>query len=121
MTVRPFDLGERLLNFAVTIGQIIKALPGDRLGSHVANQLVRSGTSPAAQHAEAQSAESRRDFVHKLKIGLKELRETLFWLRLVGRMKMNSGMKLDSAAAECEELIAIFVKSVETAQQHMRQ
>jgi four helix bundle protein len=120
MATGRFDLSERLLDFAVMIGQIIRTLPRDRLGSHVANQLVRSGTAPAAQHAEAQSAESRRDFVHKLKIGLKELRETLFWLRLARRMRLNVGGQLAAAAAECEELIAIFVKSIDTAQQTKR-
>jgi four helix bundle protein len=99
MTKRPFNLGERLLDFAVTIGQIVRVLPSDRLGSHVANQLIRSGTAPAASHAEAQSAESQRDFIHKLKIGLKELRETLFWLRLAARMGLSRIEQVGSAAA----------------------
>jgi four helix bundle protein len=115
MVGKPFDLGERLLDFAATIGEIVKELPNDRLGSHLANQLIRSGTAPAAHHAEAQSAESPRDFIHKLKVGLKELRETLFWLRLAARMLLNPSMKLESSANECDELIAIFVRSIATA------
>jgi four helix bundle protein len=75
MRQRTYDLRDRLLEFAVSIGQIVKGLPGDRIGSHVAGQLLRSGTAPAAHYAEACGAEFRRDFIHKLKVALKELRE----------------------------------------------
>ena len=117
---RSFDLGERLLDFAVAIGRVVKALPNNRLGSHMANQLIRSGTAPAAHHAEAQSAESRRDFIHKLKLALKELRETLVWLRLAARTDLQHGTQLNATAAECDELIAIFVRSIETARGNSR-
>ena len=115
MADRPYDLDERLLDFAVSVGQLTKAFPNDRLGAHVGNQLVRSGTAPAANYAEAQAAESRRDFIHKLKISLKELRESLVWLRLARRIDLNAGRSLENALKECDELIAIFVKSIETA------
>ena len=72
----PEDLEERLINFAVRIGEVADALPETRLGQHLADQIVRSGTSPAPNYSEGCAAESRRDFAHKLSIGLKELRET---------------------------------------------
>ncbi len=71
-----FDLQERLIGFAVRVINVVEALPGDRIGNHIGGQLLRSGTSPAANYGEAQSAESRRDFLHKMKVALKELRET---------------------------------------------
>ena len=76
------------MNFAVCVGHITQRLPHDRLGAHVSNQLIRSATAPAANYAEAQAAESRRDFVHKLKLVLKELRESLVWLRFLQKMKL---------------------------------
>jgi len=71
---KKFDLEERLIDFAVSIINITENLNNTREGNHIAGQLVRSGTSPALQYGEAQSAESRNDFVHKLKTSLKELR-----------------------------------------------
>ena len=120
MSKRSFDLADRLLDFAVSVGKITKTFPNDRLGSHVANQLIRSGTSPAANYAEAQAAESRRDFIHKLKLSLKELRESLVWLRIATRMELNTAKDVDATAAECDELIAIFVRSIETARLNSR-
>ena len=114
MAERPYDLADRLLEFAVSVGKVTKAFPNDRLGIHVANQLIRSGTAPGANYAEARAAESRRDFVHKLKLSLKELRQSMFWLELATRMDLNAGIKLTTVVAECNELIAIFVKSIET-------
>ena len=70
------DISDRLLEFAARIGRTVDALPDTRMGRHIAGQLVRSGTSPAPNYAEACAAESRRDFVHKLSICLKELRES---------------------------------------------
>src|SRR5208283_6094041 len=78
-----YDLEERLLAYAVRIIRLVEALPSTRAGNHVAGQLLRSGTSPLPNHGEAQAAESRADFVHKLKICLKELRESYRWLLLV--------------------------------------
>jgi len=73
---RKYDLGERLLEFTVRIIDVVDALPNTRAGNHIAGQLIRCGTSPAPNYGEAQSAESRNDFIHKIKIALKELRET---------------------------------------------
>ena len=67
--------------------ELIESLPNTRAGNHVAGQLLRCGTSPLSNHGEVEAAESRKDFLHKLRICLKELRETKRWLRLVGRTK----------------------------------
>jgi len=77
---RPFDLDERLIVFAGRVVEVVSALPKTPVGKHLGGQLLRSGTSPMANYAEAQGAESRNDFVHKMKVCLKELRETLAWL-----------------------------------------
>ncbi len=73
---RKYDLENRLLDFSVRMINIVEVLPNTRAGNHIAGQLIRCGTSPAPNYGEAQSAESRNDFIHKIKIVLKELRET---------------------------------------------
>ncbi len=78
-----FDLEERLIDFAVRIIRTAESLPKSKVGKHIAGQLIRSGTSPAPNYGEAQSAESRSDFIHKMKISLKELRETRIWLLII--------------------------------------
>ena len=115
--MKPADLEERLINFAVRLINIAEVLPDTRAGNHVAKQLVRSGTSPAPNYGEAQSAESRRDFVHKMKVALKELRETLIWLKIIERKPLCDPTKMQDIMMECNELIAIFVKSVKTAEE----
>jgi four helix bundle protein len=113
-----YDLEERLLAYSVRIIRLVEALPATRAGNHVAGQLLRSGTSPLPNHAEAQAAESRADFIHKLKICLKELRESLRWLRLVARVPLvKPAGKVEGLLAETEELVRIFSASVRTAQQ----
>jgi four helix bundle protein len=82
---RNYDLQERLIEFAVRALNVVESLPNSRVGNHVAGQLLRSGTSPAPNYGEAQSAESRKDFIHKMKVALKELRETLVWLLIIQR------------------------------------
>ena len=118
MTHAPKDLADRLLEFAASTCRIAVRLPRTVLGNHVAGQLIRSCTAPAAHHAEARSAESPRDFMHKMKIGLKELRETMRWLRWAGKTKLVEEPRLAPAISECNELIAIFVKSVTTARRN---
>ena len=111
-----FDLEERLINFAVLIVEIIETMPDERAANHLAGQLLRSGTSPALNYGEAQSGESRRDFVHKMKVVLKELRESNICLKIIYRTKrFKNEDKILHALVECNELISIFVKSVETA------
>jgi four helix bundle protein len=114
MAVSKFDLNDRLLDFATVVAGIVKCIPGDLVGSHVAKQLVRAGTAPAAHHSEAQSAESRRDFIHKLTMALKELRETRTWLRFVARLHLVE-RPVDMVLDECEQLIAILAVSVRSA------
>jgi four helix bundle protein len=113
---RVFDLEERLIDFAVRVIRVTEALPRTALGLHIRGQLGRSGTSPAANYGEAQSAESRSDFVHKLKIVLKELRETRVWLLIIRRAELlKPAALLDPLIAETNELISVFVASVKTA------
>ena len=116
-TKKTYDLEERLLQFSTRIIELVEELPNTRTGSHVANQLLGSGTSPYANHAEAQAAESRNDFIHKLRICLKELRETKRWILLIQRaVLLNQAEKANDALLECEELIKIFVQSIRTAE-----
>lgn len=82
-----YDLEERLIDFAITISDIVDGLPVTRLGSYIAAQLVRSGCWPALNYGEAQSAESRNDFIHKMKIILKELRESLISIKIIERKR----------------------------------
>ena len=109
------ELEERLIDFAVAIIGVVEALPNTKAGTHIAGQLVRSGTSPAPNYGEARSAESRKDFIHKMKISLKELRETMIWLKIISRKGMSPGDQIDYAISECDELISIFVSSTKTA------
>lgn len=116
---RKFDLEERLIEFAVLIIEISESLNNTRAGNHICGQLVRSGTSPALHYGEAQSAESRNDFVHKLKILLKELRESLVSLKIIKRVSLSKKMEIvDRGLAECNEIISIFAKSIETAKRN---
>src|SRR6476646_576647 len=89
-----FDLEERPLEFSARIIRLVDALPNTRAANHVAGQLLRSGTSPYGHHGEVEAAESRKDFIHKLKICLKELKETRRWLRLVHKSEMLREKKL---------------------------
>ena len=110
------DLEERLINFAVLTISITESMPNTKTASHLAGQLLRSGTSPALNYGEAQSGESRNDFIHKIKIVLKELRETFVCLKIIQRSKQfNSEDEIIVALKEADELIAIFVKSAQTA------
>ena len=114
-----YDLEDRLLDFAVNLIELTETLPSTRAGNHIAGQLLRSGTSPYGNHGEVESAESRKDFIHKLKICLKELRETKRWLRLVARIKkISSTANAGACLNEAEELIRIFVASIRTAERN---
>jgi len=117
---RKYDLEERLIDFAVRIINVVEALPNTRAGNHIAGQLVRCGTSPAPNYGEAQSAESRNDFIHKIKIVLKELRETNVWLNIIQRKKLfaDGSNKLHALIVERNELISIFVTSAKTAREN---
>ncbi len=118
---RKFDLEERLINVAVRIIAVVEALPRTQAGTHFASQLVRCGTSPAHNYAEAQGAESPSDFIHKMKIALKELREPHVCLRILAQANLiKPESKLEPLLIECNELIAFFVASIATAKKNQR-
>jgi four helix bundle protein len=115
---RVFDLEDRLIDFAVRVIRLAESLPKNKVGNHIAGQLIRCGTSPAPNYGEAQSAESRSDFVHKMKVCLKELRETRIWLLMIVRCDLiKRASKLESLIHENDELISIFATSIKTAKQ----
>ncbi len=116
-----FDLEDRLVDFAVCIVNLAEKLPRSYVGVHLAKQIIRSGTSPAFQYGEAQAAESRADFIHKMKVGLKELRETLICLKIIVKKEFLKSSMVKEAKSENIELISIFVKSIKTAQNNMRE
>ena len=116
MPDRTFDLEERLLNYAAQIVRLVENLPNTRAGNHIAGQLLRSGTSPLPNHGEAEGAESKNDFVHKLGICHKELRESRRWLKLIRRVPLlTDTAALDVALDETDELVRIFAASIRTA------
>ncbi|HET7536719.1 MAG TPA: four helix bundle protein [Candidatus Didemnitutus sp.] len=111
-----FDLEERLLKYSAAVIRLTEGMRRTPAGPHVAGQLLRSGTSPLPNHGEAQAAESPADFVHKMSICLKELRETRRWLRLVQTAELiKVTAAADPVVRETEELIRIFYSSISTA------
>ena len=116
MSDRTFDLEERLLNYAAQIVRLVENLPNTRAGNHIAGQLLRSGTSALPNHGETEGAESKNDFVHKLGICHKELRESRRWLKLIRRVPLlTDTAALDAALGETDELVRIFAASIRTA------
>ena len=118
MAAQKFDLEDRLVDYASSIIELTEALPNTRAGNHVAGQLLRSGTSSAPNYGETQGAESRRDFVHKLGVCLKELRESRIWLRIIRRRGMLKEAIVEPNMRETEELIRIFKTSIATAKRN---
>ena len=110
------DIEERLIDFAVATIALCDKLPDTPGGRHVAGQLLRSGTSPAPNYSEARSAESKRDFVHKLRIALKEMNESRVWLIVILRGKMLQQAEVSPILRECQELCAILYSSIQTTQ-----
>ncbi|WP_319500516.1 four helix bundle protein [uncultured Draconibacterium sp.] len=115
MKDRTYDLEERLIIFVLLVDGIIEKLPSTRLANHLSGQMIRSSTSPALNYGEAQAAESQRDFVHKMQVVLKELRETKVCLKIMYKKKFVADEDILSVLRENEELLAIFAKSVKTA------
>lgn len=113
-------LADRLLDFAARVGKVVDALPKRRLANHAANQLVRCGRAPGSHYEEACGAESRSDFIHKLWLALKELRESSYWLRLIERSQLLSQTKLARIIDGCEQLSGIIGKSIATATQNLK-
>jgi four helix bundle protein len=109
------NLSERFLQFAVRVIRIAAALPNDEIGRTIRSQMADSGTSSGANYEEACGAESRPDFIHKMLVVLKELRETRYWLRLIIAAELLPESRLADVCKEADELISITVTSVRTA------
>lgn len=108
------DIEERLISFAVRIVKLCNHLPKTMAGRHIAGQLLRSGTAPAAHYAEARGAESVNDFIHKLRICLKELNESRVWLKIVTNTEMLPASRLGDITKESDELCRIINASIKT-------
>jgi four helix bundle protein len=109
------DIADRLLEFAVRVIKLVNALPNTIVGRHIAGQLIGSGTSCGSNYEESRGAESRADFIHKLGIALKEIKESRFWLKVIYHAKIMKPEQIESLIEECEELAAIIAKSIITA------
>ena len=114
-TNKPYDLSERFLEFADRVCSVVEALPDTRIERRISDQLLRSGTSPLGNYEEACAAESRRDFVHKMRICLKEVRESRAWLRLTARRNLLPETRLEDLIDEAGQLARIIGQSIATA------
>ena len=112
------QLEDRLINFAVSIIHLAARLPRTPAGKHVSGQILRSGTSPAPNYGEARGAESRADFIHKIRVVLKELNETSIWLRIIERSQMLEQEVLVDIIQENGELCKIFTSSLQTTREN---
>lgn len=114
-----YNLEERLVAFAVDVVNFVDALPKNSKGKYFGGQLLRSGSSPALNYGEAQAAESPKDFVHKMRLCLKELRESQVCLKIIDRGRWFPGQNPAALLDECSQLVAIFAKSVNTAEKRL--
>ena len=119
MKTTKYDLEERLIEFGLRTVDVAESLPKTTAGKHFGSQLVRSGTAPALNYGEAQAAESRPDFVPKMKLALKELRETMVNLKFILKRNYFQEDRLLPLLKENDELIAIFIKSISTAKEKL--
>ena len=116
---RKYDLNERLIDYAVLIISLYDEITKSPAGIYLADHAMRAGISPSLHYGEAQGAESRKDFIHKLGILIKELRESLNAMKVIQKAKLvKANQKIDSAIKECIELISIFNKSIDTARKN---
>jgi four helix bundle protein len=114
------ELEERLIAFAVDIIKMVDSTPSTKAGNHLAGQLVRSGTAPALNYGEALGAESKKDFVHKISVVLKELRESHITLQILYRSELYADKSFnEKLIKEANELISIFVKTVVTSKRNL--
>ena len=109
------ELADRFLDFTVRIIKLVAALPKTAIGKHVGSQLLGSGTSAGANYEEARGAESNADFIHKMGIVLKELKESRYWIKVVRDVPLVNSERTETLLDECEQLIAIVAKSIFTA------
>ena len=121
ISVKKFDLEDRIIDFASRIIDVVETLPNSRAGNYIAGQLIRCGLAPSLIYGEAQAAESRDDFIHKMKLVVKELKETRVCIKLIAKKEMiKPTSKLEPLKKENEELIAIISRSIETAKRNNR-
>ena len=120
MPERRYDLEDRLMRFGAAVCRLTGHFPPTAVAKHLALQIVRSSTSPFANYGEVQGAESRRDFIHKLGICVKERRETRAWLKFASEMDLCPADAIANAARECDELLAILASSIKTARRNGR-
>ena len=113
-TMKSEELANRLLDFAVRIIRLTEALPSNYNASHIGKQLLRSGTSVGANYEEARGAGSGQDFLNKINISLKELRETLFWLKIIQKAELIKPARLEEIIKEADELCSILISSAKT-------
>jgi four helix bundle protein len=119
MTQRVYDLEDRFIGFSCRVVDVVEALPNSRAGNYIAAQLIRCGMAPSLLYGEAQGAESRGDFIHKMKLVLKELKETRVCLKLIIKKQLiKPANRLIGLLSEGEELIGITAKSIETARKN---
>lgn len=117
--VKGNDIEDRLIMFAVRVIRVCEALPNSDAAKHIRGQLIRSGTSPAPNYGEARAAESRKDFVHKLRIALKELNETRVWLKMIILAEMMPQTRIGDLLDECEQLCKILSASIHTSRKNV--
>ena len=118
---RKFDLEDRLIEYAILINNIVESLPNSKLGIQIGNHLIKSGTSPALNYGEAQSTKSTNDFIHKIKIILKEMRQSNIRLKIIRKKPLIRQFdSLNHVMDETNQLISIFVKSIQTARKKLK-
>jgi len=121
---RPRDggsqLAERFIAFGVGVLKLVNTLPNTFACRHIGGQLLRCGTSPGANYEEARGAESRNDFIHKMGVVLKELKESRYWLRVISAAELLSLPEVKTLLKEAEELCSIAAQSILTAKKNAR-
>ena len=120
MEIKKFDLEDRLVKFACLCLEVCELLPATKAGQNLEYQLCKSSTAPALIYGEAQAAESPADFIHKMKLVLKEIRETRVNLRIINEKPILISEKIIIALKECNELMAIFLKSLQTTKLNVK-
>jgi four helix bundle protein len=119
MQNRKYDLEDRLVDYTCRMIDVVEALPNTRAGNYIAGQLIRSCHSPTFNYGEAQAAESTKDFVHKMGVVLKELKECRTVLKVIRKKELIKPVsKLTDVYKETEELIAIIAKSISTTKKN---
>lgn len=120
MINKRIDISERFLDFGVNIIGVASKLNNNQASRHITNQLMRSDTSAGANYEEACGAESKKDFIHKMQVVLKELRETLYWLKLLKKSNLISAKNIKEVLNEADKLVKIIAKSLITAKKKIK-